>query len=309
MFLRLSFSLILFLGSLTLGWWLHRRNVLTEARASRIVRWLVAGPSPVVLCLSVWRMNLRSIEPWILPFLGALISASTLAPAWFYARRANLTRPQVGSFLTCAFFSNVGYFGAFTAFALFGEAAYGLCMLYLIFFSPCFYTLGFGLAAHYGQAGRSSGLANAFNDELRFVPFIGLVVGSALSLAGVPRPVPLEWLNHLLIPTDTALYLIAIGSQLRFASPRPWLAACAAMSGIKFLYTPLVAWLLLHLVPLDRLSRFVVLLEASTPVAVSPLVLPLLFGVDRRLANALWLFTSLVAVPWFIFIIPVLQGL
>ena len=309
MVVRLGFSFGLFLGSLAVGWWLNRRGTLTEARASRLVRGIIVGLSPVVLCLSFWKMNLRHADPWLLPFLGMLISAATLAPALFYARRAKLREPQIGSFLTCAFFSNVGYFGAFSAFALFGESAYALCVLYLVFFTPCFYTLGFGIASHYGHPRTASGLANAFNSELRLYPFLGMAVGALLSLMGWRRPAPLEWLNHALIPLDTALYLIAVGSQLTFASPRPWLRSCVAMSAIKFLYTPLIAWALLRLFHIHGLARFVVLVEASTPVAVSPLVLPMLFGLDRNLSNALWLFTTLIAVPWFIVILPVLQRL
>ena len=309
MVLRVGLGLSLFLGSLGLGWWLHRRGLLNEARASRLVRFVVMGPSPLVLCLSFWRMDLRHFEPWLLPLLGTLISGSTLLPAMLYARRANLTQPQIGSFLTCALFSNLGYLGAFTAFALFGEVAYGLCILYLVFFTPCFYTLGFWIAARYGQAKSASGLATAFNSELRLYPFVGMLVGGLLSLASVSRPIVLERVNHVLIPVDTALYLIAIGSQLTFESPRPWLRACLAMSGIKFLYAPLIAWVLLTLFRIQGLPRLIVLLQASTPVAVSPLVLPLLFGLDRKLANALWLSTTLIAIPWLLLVIPVLQRL
>ena len=309
MLLRVGLGLGLFLGSIAAGWWLHRRGWLTEARASQLVRFIVMGPSPVVLCLAFWRMDLRHWEPWLLPLLGASISGSTLVPAFLYARRAALTNPQAGSFLACALFSNLGYLGAFTAFALRGEVAYGLCMLYLVFFSQAFYTLGFWIGARYGHPAGSSGMASAFNSELRLYPFLGMLIGALLSWFKVPRPLPLEWLNHVLIPADTAIYLVAIGSQLTFASPRPWLRPCLAMSGIKFLYTPLVAWALLNLFQVQGLPRLVVLLEASTPVAVSPMVLPLLFGLDRKLANALWLFTTFLAIPWLLLAIPILQRL
>ena len=309
MLLRLGSGLGLFVGSLAVGWWLHRRHLLTEASASRLMRLLVIGPSPLVLCLAFWKMNLRSLEPWLLPFLGLLISLSTLGPSLLYATRAKLTDAQTGSFLTCALFSNLGYLGAFTAFAMFGESAYALCMLYLIFFTPCFYTLGSWIASHYGGAKNPSGSAGASDDRLRLYPFLGMLAGILLNVARINRPLPLEWLNHVLIPVNTGLYLMAIGSQLTFASPRPWLRPCWAMSGIKFLYTPCVAWLLVNLCGVHGLARFVVLLEASTPVAVSPLMFPLLFRLDRRLSNALWLFTTLVAVPWIALILPWLTRL
>ena len=309
MVFRVGLGLGLFLGSLAAGWWLHQRGVLTEARASRLVRFIVMGPSPLVLCLSFWRMDLVHWEPWLLPLLGTLISSATLLPAYLYIRQARLRRPEAGSFLTCAFFSNLGYLGAFTAFALFGEIAYGLCVLYFVFFSPAFYTLGFWIGARYGHAAESSRIASAYNSELRLYPFLGMLVGAGFSLLHIPRPVVLEWLNHVLIPLDTAIYLLAIGSQLTLASMRPYLRLCLVMSGIKFLYTPLIAWMLLNLLQIHGLPRLIVLLEASTPVAVSPLVLPLLFGLDRKLSNALWLFTTLVAIPWLLLVIPILQHL
>lgn len=306
--LRLGLGLSLFLGSLTLGWWLQHRGRLSEAQASRLVRFLVMVPSPVVLCLLFWQMDLGHWEPWLLPLLGLLISSSTLLPAALFAKQTKLSEPETGSFLTCAFFSNVGYLGAFTAFALFGEPAYGLCVLYMLYFTPAFYTWGFWTAARYGRAGKPSGLSTAFKEELRLIPFLGMLVGIALNLAHVPRPVPLEWLNHALIPLSTALYLTAIGSQITFESPRPWLRPCLAMSGIKFLYSPLIAWVLVSLFHIQGLARIVVLIEASTPVAVSPLVLPLLFGLDRKLANAVWLWTTGLAIPWFLVLIPILSN-
>ena len=306
MMIRLGLGLGLFLGSLGLGWWLHRRRLLSEAFASQLVRWIVITSSPIVLCLSFWEMNLRRIEPWLLPFLGTLISASTLIPAFLYTRYDRLSDAQTGSFLTCAFFSNVGYLGAFTAFAVFGEAGYALCMLYLVFFTPCFYTLGFAIASHYGGAHASAGLSDAYSSELRLYPFLGMLIGAALSLARVPRPTVFVGINHVLIPVSTAVYLIAIGSQLTFESPRRWLRPCLAMSGIKLCYTPVIAWLLLNAFHVHGLPRPIVLLQASTPVAVSPLTLPMLFGLDHRLTNALWLVTTVVAIPWLIFIIPLL---
>jgi hypothetical protein len=309
MLARLLLGLGLFFGSLALGWWLHQQGRLPADRASRIVKLLVRGPSPVILGSLFWGMDLRRAEPWLLPLLGMLIACSTLLPARLYARHDRLTPAQTGSVLTCALFSNLGYLGAFTAFALFGETAYGLCMLYLLFFTPCFYTLGFWIGARYGGKTIPMGLGAAFTGELRLYPFAGMLIGLGLNLAGLPRPAALEWLNHVLIPLDTALISMAIGSQLTFEPLRPWWRPALAMSGIKFLYTPAVAWLLVQLLGLQGLPRTIVLLQASMPVGISPLMLPLLFGVDRRIANALWLWTTLLVIPWLLVWIPLLAHL
>lgn len=304
MLMRLGSGVGFFLGFMALGWWLRRRQVLAEARAARLVQFTVTGLVPITLCGSFWRMRLDRLEPWLLPLLGLLISASTLLPAWLYARRAGLSRPQTGAFLTCALFSNLGYLGAFSAFALFGEVGYGLCMLYLVFFTPCFYTLGFWIAGRYGTRRHDSVMGASFRDGLRLYPFAGMLLGACLSLAQVPRPAWIAWTNQLLIPLSTAVYLAAVGSQLAVESPWPWRRACGVMTGIKFLYTPLIAWGLLEAFRIHGLPRTIVLLQASTPVAVSPLVLPLLFGLDRKLTNALWLWTTAAAIPWFLALLP-----
>ncbi|HEX9780792.1 MAG TPA: AEC family transporter [bacterium] len=306
MWLRALFGLGLVVGSLGLGYALRKGGVLDEARASRIVQLAVRGLAPAVLCLSLWRMPLRSVEPWLLPVLGLAVSAAMLLPAVFYVRRSAMSRPQAGSFYTCAYFSNVGYFGAFIAFALFGEEAYALCLLYLAFFPVAFYSLGFWMAARYGQPREAGEGARILRGELRLYPLGGMLAGIALSLAGVARPPVLEAVNHALIPLETGLYLLAIGSQVSLRPPRQWWSACLVMCAIKFIWAPLVALALTALAGLEGLMRLVVLLEASTPVAISPLMLPMLFGLDRRFSSALWLVTTILAVPWFLVLLPIL---
>jgi len=243
---RLTFGLTLFVGSLGVGWWLSHRRVLTEPVAQQMIRFVVKRLSPIVLCLSFWKLPVTNPGTWLLPLIGCLVSLSTLLPAWGYARWAGLSRPQTGSFLVCAVFSNLGFLGAFTAFALFGEVAYSLAMLYLMYFNPCFYSLGFALAKRFGERPEPASSDSALLDELRFYPFLGLLVGAGLSAAQVPRPLVFETVNHALIPIDTVLYLIAIGSQLRMEPMGQRRQAGLAMSAIKFWYSPLVGWALVE---------------------------------------------------------------
>jgi predicted permease len=313
---RLVWGCVLVLGSLLLGNLLEYLRILNLQRRNFIIRWTIKGFSPVVLCLSLWGMDFRDPQLWILPLLGIFLSLALLVPAVWYVRAERYGPAQRGSFLTCAFFSNVGYFGAIIAFAVFGEAAYALCQLYLMLFTPCFYTIGFWLAARYAKRGGDLH-GRGISAELRFIPLIGIAGGVVLSLIGLPRPASLAWLNQVLIPLYTALYLMAIGAQFRLALgsrghlsfPRAYWKPCLVMCLLKFVYAPLVGWLCCEALGLGGLVRIVVLLEASTPVAVSPLLFPMLFGLDQRLSNILWFSTTLVAVPWFFFLVQVVPWL
>ena len=302
---RLSFGLGLFFLSLLAGWMLRRAKRFSDARANRIIRFVSLWLSPVTSCLSFWRLQAYGPQLLILPVIGCLASFSTLLPAWWYARRTKLTPPQTGSFLTCAFFSNLGYFGAFLAFALLGEAAYGLCLAYLMYFTPAFYVWGFAVAKRYGT-GVPTSAAAVQTAELRLPPILGMAIGLVLALARVPRPAFFEPINHALIPISTGLYLAAMGTRLSIRLPSRWLQAGLAMSAIKCVYTPLIGWLLCELFRVHGLMRQVVLLQAVMPVAISPLMLSMVFGTDRSLANALLMFTTLLALPWLLIYLPLI---
>lgn len=305
----LNAGMALFLGSIVAGWWLRRQGRLSEARARRIIRWAMRWLSPVVLALSFWRLPLTGSRLGWLPVIGFLVSVSTLAPAYGYARRAKLTDPQIGSFLTCAYFSNVGYLGAFLAFVSFGEVAYGLAVLYLVLFTPAFYSLGFWIARHFGRGHHSVGVEAGPLEELRVYPFLGMLAGLLLNLAGVARPQVFTPLNQALIPLDTALYLVAIGAHLHVVPSRSQAPHSLAMAAIKFLYTPAVGFALVRWFRLDALSAFVVLLQCAMPVAISPLMLTVFFGLDRRLTSALFLVTTILAIPWLLVYLPLVRSL
>ena len=301
---RVFASLTLCLGSMGMGWILGRARLLKEAQARWIIRLVVTWIAPLILCLLFWGIEVAGAGSSLLPVIGLAASCAALLPAWAYARAAQLKRPHAGSFLTCAMFSNVGYLGAFIAFALHGEAGYGLAMLYLLFFTPAFYLFGFGIARRYGA--HAVDMRGAMNlDTIRFLPFVGLLLGLGLKMSHLPRPMVCASVNHVLIPLETGAYLMAIGSQLRLPRPsRQWLMPVLVMCAIKFLYTPAVGWVMSRAMGLDGLPRFVVLLQASMPVAISPLMLPMLFGLDRRLSGALWLYTTLASVPWLFLYLP-----
>lgn len=90
--------------------------------------------------------------------------------------------------------------------------------------------------------------------------------------------------------------------------PRGLLRHCLAMSAIKFIYTPLVGWALATAFGVQGMGRFIILLESLMPVAISPLMLPLLFGLDQRLSNAVWLFTTVLAVPILLAALPLIAS-
>ena len=314
---RLTLSLATFWGALAAGIVARRRGWLQVHRSRRMIELMIKALEPVIIGLSFWKLDLSHPRILLLPAIGCVVALSSLPVAWLLGRRLRLSPSEMGIYLPCAFFSNLGYLGAFVAFALYGETGFGLAQLYLLFFTPCFYTLGFGLAAHYGArrsrvAEETSGHAASL-DRLQLYPIAGLVIGLTLNLLGVRRPAWCGPLNSVLIPGATAMYLIAIGSTLRVTRLQEDWRACLGMSAVKFLYLPLIGWLIGSAAGLGAVGQGtalrVAVLQASMPVATMPLVLPMLFHVDGELANHLWIVTTVLAVPFLPLVVWVLGRL
>lgn len=297
---RVIAGLSLFWGALAAGALARRRGWLGERGARRLIAVMIKGLEPVIVALSFWALDCSDPRVLWLPVVGCAIACSSLPLAWLLGRRLRLAPAEMGIFLPCAFFSNLGYLGAFVAFALYGEHGFTLAQLYLLFFTPCFYTIGFGLAAHYGgrqERAQAAGQEPALFENLQRYPLSGLAAGLALNLLHVTRPAWCGPLDGVLIPSATALYLVAVGSRLRLERLQDHWRPCAAMSALKFLYLPVIGWLVGRAAGFGGDALRVTVLQAAMPVATMPLMLPLLFRVDGKLANHLWIATTALAVP------------
>ena len=299
---RLLFSLWLILGPISLGYAARRLGWLAESHARQIIRWTILCFAPVTSTLSFWVLPIHQVAYLTLPVVGAGVTLACLWPAWLAGRWLRMSREQLGSFLLCAMFSNLGYIGSVVCFLFLGEAAYSLSLLYLLSFSPCLYTVGFSIGRRCGTVGREPGRRGGGFDEYQRYPLMGMALGFILNLLGVARPAWCGQLNTVLIPWSTAFYLVAVGVTLRLRRvPANWRPALV-MSGIKFLYSPLVGlalgWLAGYGRLLGGLPLAVVWVVASTPVAISALIWSPLFGLDQDLANSLWLVTTAVFLAW-----------
>lgn len=302
------YFIVIFYGSLTLGYTLKKAGVLEEALAQRITKVIIRFISPTILALSFWNIKFSELRILTLPFVGLLIAAMCILPAFIFTQRLRFDPPKTGTFIIASLFSNVGYpLGAFLCFILFGEEGFGLAMIYCLYWSALFYTAGFYIASRYGR--RHLITSKELGDELKTFPVVGIIIGIMLNLFGILRPAIFSNINSVLIPVSTSGFLFSAGLTLRFSKVQQYLKPCLAISSIKFLYAPMVGFLLASLLGyrgvMDSLIFKVVLIESFMPVAISCMVLPQVFGLDQDLANSLWLWTTFLL----IFLLPVILAI
>jgi len=295
-------TLLIPIGALILGYLFRSFRWLDKADAGRIVLFILKFITPVIILLAIWKIKINDTGLLVLPLIGFLLTLACFIPAYLMARALRLKNEQTGIYLNSAGFSNIGYtLGGFIAFSLFGEAGFGLTVIYCLYYGLCFYIIGFGIAGRFGKRkikGSVLSIKALFQEGVRIFPFIGMIIGGALNLSNITRPEIFTEINGFLIPAATFSYMFAVG--LTFSPSRVFKYAREALllCTIKFLYAPLIAFFLIRifsfLLASNPLAVKVIMLESFMPVALSTLVLPVVFDLDQDLANANWLITTLI---------------
>lgn len=302
---KIAYSFCILFIPLSIGYIFKKYGFLKEEFSRGITASIITFLSPVIVCLSFWKLNLSHVRILTLPLVGAIISTLSILPALFFSKLHKLSRQRAGSYITSAMFSNVGYtLGQFLAFIFLGEEGFGLAVLYVTYFGMYLYTIGFHIAEYFGGQ-KTEGILAArnlkklFTEPIRFMPLLGVLAGVALNLTGITRPEAFSKLNDILVPTATAGFLFAIGLTLRLRVIAKFMSECLTMSVIKFIYSPMIGLGLSYLLGFNKIMNSVplkvVFILSVMPTGISSLTLANLFDLDQDLSNSVWIVTTILA--------------
>jgi predicted permease len=292
------------IGSLMLGYALRKSGRASQGFADSLNRFTLAWGQSVVIALSLWTMKSPDARTLMLPVYGIILILLMWPPTALLARFMRQDRPTTGSSALAGMFSNVGFtYGTFLCFVALGPQGAALGSVYCASFMPAVFTLGYYTARRYaGVADRTilGALGDLFRNAETRNPTLGILLGLALNITHLKPPTETRFILDMAIPTTTAAFLLFVGYGLRLSALREYWRECVAMHLAKFLISPLLGAALAipfgYWVRGDRSLLVVCLIEAATPVGIMSVVVTDLFGLNRRLAGALWLTTNLTGV-------------
>ena len=278
---------------LTAGYLLGRTGRVHEGLSTSLVRTTTWTVQLAVAIITFWGISFPR-EALLLPLASAALSLSLLPPAWALSRLHGHSPSQRGSYIAAVMFSNIGLtLGGFLCLLFLGEEGLGLSVLYMLSFMPLFVTVGFSIGRRYRGPDAKGGRP----DLLSLVLPASLGLGFLLNVFGPPRPGALAEANRFLVPLTSACYAFAIGLSLRLGSVLRYRMEVVSVGLLKFGLSPVLGLTLGSLLGLEGTALKVVFVEAAMPVALSTLVLAHLFDLDRDLANACWIATTLAVLP------------
>ncbi|MGD9495196.1 MAG: AEC family transporter [Armatimonadota bacterium] len=314
---RLILMLSVILGALALGYLARKLGLLPAALSRRISRFAMSWLQPPLVALLIWGLEAPGWRTAMLPAILAALIALNWPIGAMGSRLLGLPPARTGSFVLSCMYSNMGLtYGAFVCYILLGERGAALGMVWVLSFTPMFYTLGFFVARRYGGDGAQTPgetlLATLRSPESRN-PLIGFALGGLLFALAPNRPQAVEGVVDIWVPISTAVYLFAIGLSMRLSSVVTYWRECAAIGVVKFGVTPAlgltIAWLLGYWAMPDPALRQVVLIQSASPASIMGLVLAQIFDIDEHLANAAWLTTNVAAVALAPVLLQIAAGL
>ncbi len=249
--------------------------------------------SPCLVFDSLVRSQVGGDEMGRIGLVAVVVMLSTGGIAWLLARLLRLSPRQTSAFVLVAIFVNSGNYGLSLTELAFGEEALARAVVYFVMSTVLLYTLGVYIAALGGQG---KGVGSALRSILRVPAVYALALAGFIRATGFTLPLPLTQAVSLLGRAAIPVMLLILGMQLATISvaDSEWRLP-GLTSLIRLVVAPLLALVLVNLVGLDGAGRQATVVEASTPTAVSTIILALEFGLDATLVTGTVFLTTILS--------------
>ena len=289
-----QFALIvsLIVGGTAAGYVARRLHTVPEEAAHAIMTGVAVVGYPVVGFLSIWQISdLTGPDLW-LPGLAMVQTLLVALLAMLTAGPVAKDGQEKGLYAIASCGGNWGFtMGAFVVYVLRGPDGLGLSNIYTMMFTPAMIVIMYPIARHYTSDSRTS-LARLMSNSLFDIRSIG-VLTSAVAIVMALKHVPFPPVIHRLYIIDILMYLImpvayfSIGLRLHVNQVWPLRRMVAALAGMRFVVSLLLAWGLVWLMeqtpwPLRGLTHDVFIVQSVVPTAVSMVAVANMFNLRPR---------------------------
>ncbi len=279
-----------------LGWFLKRFNLIDDTFLFQTNRLVYYVGLPLLLFYKIGTAD------FFANFNGRLVIGSVAAviitffASYLYARLRNYPPAAHGAFSQGAFRGNIAYMGLALCLNAYGEPGLtrgGILMGFLVPFLNLFAI--FALLWPHRQSDDGKGgwfwARQIILNPLILACFIGIV----WSFLALPIPVLLERSLKIATGMTLPLALIAIGGSFSLAKLQGDLVRAGLSTGIKIVWMPLLAALLLIFLGVRGMDLGIGVLIAGTPAATATYIMAHQLRGDAELAGSIVMMSTILS--------------
>lgn len=284
---------------LALGYYCRQRQWLSERFCNKVIEINITVFCTILAVLSFWILPLNLDLLW-LPLFGILLSFIPGLAGYLIVLGKPIAGPDKASHLASAMLSNIGTLGGLCTFFLFGESGFAYIQIIAMFQNLVFFLFCFPMAHYYNSLlhKKAGGAAKITFSKLFFnrnqLPVAGVVAGILLYAGNVPRPAILGDFFNVLIHFSAWTALCPVGYSIQFSEMKHYYHSILDLLPVKFVITPLVAYLIASQLFTDPVVLGTILVAASTPAGINAVVLARLYNFNVYVAGAAFFLTTAV---------------
>lgn len=254
---------------------------------------------PIIVGWSIWGLQLEKSFT-ILPIAGLLTVISGFGVGIFLANRLRLKKESRATFIISSSIVNHGFtMGGSLCYLFLGESGLGQAVLYAAYFMPFIFTVIFPFARNNSSDKKNEKRSSIlFRFKKQFInwqslPFYALIVGLSLNLCDITRP---HAIFKIEIPLYSAiiLYYFSLGLTFSFSKIKSIRKENALIAGWKFILLPATTIGIMYFLPVNNVTRDVILIESFMPAAVYSVVSSVIFKLDHELAAGIFVVNTLI---------------
>lgn len=279
-----------------LGWLLQRFQLIDQTFLQQTNRLVYYVCLPLLLFYKIGTAD------FFANFNGRLVIGSVVAVmitfciSYLYAGFRHYPPAARGAFSQGAFRGNIAYMGLALCLNAYGEPGLtraGILMGFLVPFLNLFAILAL-LWPHRGDGERKGALF--WMQQIAFNPLImASFIGILWSFLALPIPLLLERSLKIATGMTLPLALIAIGGSFSLAKLQGDLVRAALSTGIKIIWMPLLAALLLLALDVHGMDLGIGVLIAGTPAATATYIMAHQMKGDAELAGSIVMLSTLLS--------------
>ncbi len=249
----------------------------------------------ILSIVTLWTLSLTYSLIW-LPIIGILLYIIPGIVAYFRVKNKYYSELDKGSYVLSAILSNTTTLGGLCAYILYGELGFAYAQMIVMLQGVGMFMFCFPLAQYYYQKS-VGGKFNKQSVSTLFInrnqlPVLGMAIGIILNITGIVRPTIVGLMVDPLVHLGAWTALIPIGYAIDTAGMRKYYSGILDLIPIKFILTPVAAYMIASFVITDKIILNTIVILAAMPTAINTVIAVQLYKLNVNIATAAFVLTT-----------------
>ena len=302
---RILFVLTDLILPLIVGYFLHRKNVISDRFANLLIRFNVICVYTTLTCLSFWVLPLNWDLAILFPF-GMLYMLVPWAICSLTTAKRYKNLLNRGAYVISAMVSNIGTLGGVCTYIIYGERGFaysqmlGTCQTILLVLI-CFSLAQYYHDKHFAPLRKEIEHISKWKKFFTWnqLSIVGMSLGVILNASGVHRPDFLSELFKYLVHFGAWTAMLPVGYLINFGHVKYYYHRVWDLSILRFFIMPLFIWFTSRLFFDDPVILNTLFVCSMAPTAINSVLTARLYSLNVDLAVTSFIETTAI----FLFII------